>query len=54
MGTGSFNILMDTDFLLPSEETREKVTAMYSYFPDLNPALEIEVDMDMDMMSTHM
>ena len=37
MGTGSFNILMDTDFLLPSEETREKVTAMYSYFPDLNP-----------------
>ena len=54
MGTGAFDILMDTDYLLPTEETKEKVTAMYSYFPDLNPALEVEVDMDADMLSTHM
>lgn len=54
MGTGAFDIIMDTDYLLPTEETKDKVTAMYSYFPDLNPALEVEVDMDIDMMSTHM
>ena len=27
MGTGSFEILMDTDYLLPNEENKEKVTA---------------------------
>ena len=55
MGTGAFNILMDTDYLLPTEETKEKVTAMYSYFPDLNPVLdEVEIDVDIDTASTHM
>lgn len=54
MGTGAFGVLMDTDYLLPTEENKEKVAAMYSYFPDLNPALEVEVGVDDDLLSRHM
>ena len=46
MGTGSFDILMDTYYLLPKEEDKEKVTAQWKYFPDLDPVLEVENNLD--------
>ncbi len=54
MGTGSFNILMDTDYMLPKEEDKEKVTTQWKYFPDLNPALEIAADFEDDIVSKYM
>ena len=46
MGTGSFDILMDIDYLLPNENNKEEVIAKWKYFPDPNPALEIETELD--------
>lgn len=53
IGTGAFDILMDTNYLLPKEEEKEKVTAQWKYFPDLNPVLEIETELDEDVMSKY-
>ena len=46
MGTGCFDILMDTSYLLPSEADKEAVVAQWKYFPDLNPVLEVENELD--------
>lgn len=54
MGTGSFDILMDTDYLLEKENNKEKLADNFVYFPDLNPPLEIETGIEDDMVSKYM
>lgn len=53
LGTGSFDILMDTNYLLPNEDNKEQVTAQWRYFPDLNPTLEIETGIEEEYMSKY-
>jgi DNA-directed RNA polymerase II subunit RPB1 len=45
IGTASFDILMDSYYLLPKEEDKEKITAQWKYFPDIDPVL-VEIDME--------
>jgi DNA-directed RNA polymerase II subunit RPB1 len=43
LGTGSFDVMMDHQYFLPaSSKEKEKVSAMWKYFPDLNPVHEMD------------
>lgn len=52
MGTGSFDIIMDNYYLLPSE--KEKIAAQWKYFPDLHPVLEVDAELEDDSRSTYL
>lgn len=54
MGTGSFDVIMDNYYLLPSETEKEKINAQWKYFPDLHPVLEVEADLEDDSRSAYL
>ena len=41
LGTGYFDIIMDTDYLLTSDENYFELLKQWSYFPEINPPIEV-------------
>jgi DNA-directed RNA polymerase II subunit RPB1 len=47
LGTGCFDVIMDPQYFLPkNQKEQEKISSYWKYFPDMNPVLEVDGNME--------
>lgn len=44
--------MMDTEYLLPTEENKDQIMRMFRCFPDAHPPLEIDTGLEDDEFTT--